>query len=468
MRGSMNYSCGILPTDLEKQSKCGKGNFGVVWKALNKKNGEIVAVKEIDIESDELIEIQKEIDMLRASESNYVVKYFGCILVKNRLWIVMEYMGGGSVRNILDVKAIPEIEITIILQQILNALNFLHRGRKIHRDIKAANILLNDDGDAKLADFGVASSIESRNKAVTFVGTPFWMAPEIILGQDYDEKCDIWSLGITAIEMATRWPPFCDLPAQTALMLIPDRDPPVLTGAFSTSFKDFVSKCLVKDPACRPSAAELLNHPFIKGAKRKEVLAEYLQSIKPFLVRNDQSDDSCEEEEEEEEEEEDFSEEEESSTAPVITPKPITPAPTSNTQNDISSEKTTISAQSPPISQINRLSVGIPRVPVQIGDSNEAPVTEAKKPMSRMSRSLTTRTKKIDDWDFSMVKPRPPRNNEEALLTAILKVSMDQRFSNVHQLLTQLDGAIVSCVSRNADFCNDLVSALFKCRGNHQ
>jgi len=243
-------------------------------------------VKEIDLEdsSDELIEIQKEIDMQRASESTYVVQYYGCLLVKNKLWIVMEYMGGGSVRNILDVKQIPEVDIAIILTQTLKALDFLHRGRKIHRDIKAANILLDDDGNAKLADFGVASSLESRKKAFTFVGTPFWMAPEIISGDGYNEKCDIWSLGITAIEMAEGVPPYSDLLPNAAINLIPRNEPPVLQGDYSTTFKDFVSKCLVKDPTRRASAAELLQHPFITKSKRKEVLAEFIQQVKPFLI----------------------------------------------------------------------------------------------------------------------------------------------------------------------------------------
>ncbi|OHT12173.1 STE family protein kinase [Tritrichomonas foetus] len=270
-------------TDFVKEEVIGRGNFGVVYRGINKITGDVVAIKEIDLEEsdDDLIEIQKEIDMLRACESNFVVKYYGCCLVGTMLWIVMEYMGGGSIRELVAVQVMPEAKIAIVVQKVLMALDFLHHGRKIHRDIKAANILLNDSGDVKLADFGVASSLESRNKAFTFVGTPFWMAPEVITESGYDEKCDIWSLGITAIEMAVGLPPYSDLHPQRVLMLIPQNAPPMLEGDFSPSFKDFVKQCLIKNPAQRPSAQQLLQHPFVKNAKKKEFLIEYLEQVKP-------------------------------------------------------------------------------------------------------------------------------------------------------------------------------------------
>ena len=295
----------LTANDFVRQQLIGKGSFGVVFKAIWKKTGGVVAIKEIDLEqsADDLIEIQKEIDMLRACESQYVVKYHGCALVGTKLWIVMEYMGGGSVRELLgDTMSIPENIIAIILQQVIHALEFLHKGRKIHRDIKAANILLNSNGDVKLADFGVASSIEARNKAYTFVGTPFWMAPEVINeGAGYDEKCDIWSLGITAIEMATGVPPYSDMDPRRVLILIPQNSPPTLEGDFSPQFRDFVKVCLTKDPTKRPSATMLLEHPFIKSVRRKEPLVQYILSAKQAAIDDDEE----EAEEEEEEEEED-------------------------------------------------------------------------------------------------------------------------------------------------------------------
>ena len=299
-----NRGSGLSPNDYERTQLIGRGSFGIVFRALCKKTGRTVAIKEIDLEEteDDLTEIQREIDMLRACESEFVVKYEGCTLLGSKLWIVMEFMGGGSVRELLQIRQMPEAPIAIILSQVLQALDFLHKGRKIHRDIKAANILLSNDGDVKLADFGVASSLEARNKAFTFVGTPFWMAPEVIVEAGYDEKCDIWSLGITAIEAATGMPPYSDLHPQRVLMLIPNNPPPTLDGDFTPSFKDFVKQCLIKDPSLRPSAKDLLNHPFIKSAKRKEVLVQFLDQVRPFKVAIENEEEEGDNEYEEEEE----------------------------------------------------------------------------------------------------------------------------------------------------------------------
>jgi serine/threonine-protein kinase 24/25/MST4 len=291
----------LQPTDFGSLKLIGRGSFGVVYRAVRVQTGGIVAIKEIDLEEskDEMVEIQREIDMLRACESRYVVKYEGCTLFGTKLWIVMEYMGGGSVRELVQIKFMEEQHIAIVLSQVLQALDFLHRGRKIHRDIKAANILLNNSGDVKLADFGVASSLESRSKAWTFVGTPFWMAPEVIHEEGYDEKCDIWSLGITAIEIAQGYPPYHDLPPQRVVLMIPQNEPPALEGDYSPVFKDFVKLCLTKDPRLRPTATALLNHPFIKSAKRKEVLIQYIDSVRPLA--NGEVEEEDEEEDEEEE-----------------------------------------------------------------------------------------------------------------------------------------------------------------------
>jgi serine/threonine-protein kinase 24/25/MST4 len=290
----------LSPSDFDSLQLVGRGSFGVVYKAIYKQTGGVVAIKEIDLEEskDDMVEIQREIDMLRACESRYVVKYEGCTLCQTKLWIVMEYMGGGSVRELVHVKKMEEGHIAIVLSQVLQALEFLHRGRKVHRDIKAANILLNTNGEVKLADFGVASSLEARSRAWTFVGTPFWMAPEVIQEEGYDEKCDIWSLGITAIEIAVGFPPYSDMAPQRVVLMIPQNEPPALDGDFSPTFKDFVKQCLTKDPRLRPGATQLLQHPFIKSAKRKETLVQYLEAVRPLIDGITEEEDGEEEEEE--------------------------------------------------------------------------------------------------------------------------------------------------------------------------
>jgi len=467
-------SFGLKPSDLQKQQTIGKGSFGVVFKALNTKTGEIVAVKEINLEEsdDDLIAIQKEIDLQRSSQSQFVVQYYGCLLVKNKLWIVMEYMGGGSIRNILDVRAIPEVDIAIILAQTLRALDFLHRGRKIHRDIKAANILLNNDGFAKLADFGVASSLESRNKAFTFVGTPFWMAPEVIQGVGYDEKCDIWSLGITAIEMATQMPPYSHLNPTQALLLIPQKDPPTLDAQFSSQFRDFVSKCLIKDPAQRPSAAELLQHPFILKAKRKEVLVDFVEQVRPFMIPYEEED---VEEEEEFEEEETFNEEENEAEkgnasnnlnfdSVLIKNKneeekvPDFFASESNQYNSVSSEMSPKSNDQLLSNDQNEMSK---KGNFSTTNNSQMSSKKEKLPMKKADvMSLSSTFKVKEEWHFSSIKEQVPQNCLIAVLRAILNVSKKPEFQAVHPILSQLNGQITGISTSYPDFCNDFVRAL--------
>jgi serine/threonine-protein kinase 24/25/MST4 len=192
----------------------------------------------------------------------------------------MEYVAGGSVKDIIKNHGpIPEIYIPILLREILLALNFLHIEKKIHRDVKAANILLSMDGQVKLADFGVAAKVtESVNKRNSFVGTPYWMAPEVISQSSYDAKADIWSLGITSIELATGNPPNYSIPPINALFKIQTDPAPSLDNTFSPAFRDFVSLCLHKDMNQRPSAEFLLEHKFIKSAKKIYYLSDLLDT----------------------------------------------------------------------------------------------------------------------------------------------------------------------------------------------
>ncbi|XP_013085302.1 serine/threonine-protein kinase TAO1-like isoform X2 [Biomphalaria glabrata] len=277
----------------EDLREIGHGSFGAVYFARNVATKEVVAIKKMSYNgkssTDKWQDIIKEVKFLRQLKHKNTIEYKGCYLKEHTAWLVMEYCLG-SASDIIEVhkKPLREVEISAICQDALEGLAYLHSQSKIHRDVKAGNILLTENGTVKLADFGSASFISPAN---SFVGTPYWMAPEVILAMDegqYDDKADIWSLGITCIEMAERKPPLFNMNAMSALYHIAQNDSPTLSGGdWQDEFHNFVDACLQKIPKDRPSATQLLLHPFVRKTRRSDVILELIQRTKEAVKQLD-------------------------------------------------------------------------------------------------------------------------------------------------------------------------------------
>ncbi|KAJ8870902.1 hypothetical protein PR048_027203 [Dryococelus australis] len=253
----------------------------LVLQGRHTKTGQLAAIKVMDVTEDEEEEIKLEINVLKKySNHRNIATYYGAFIKKSppgkddQLWLVMEYCGAGSVTDLVKStkgQSLKEEWIAYICREILRGLSYLHTNKVIHRDIKGQNVLLTDNAEVKLVDFGVSAQLDRTiGRRNTFIGTPYWMAPEVIACDEnpdatYDNRSDLWSLGITALEMAESQPPLCDLHPMRALFLIPRNPPPRLKSKkWAKKFHGFIETVLVKDYHQRPYTEQLLKHPFIR------------------------------------------------------------------------------------------------------------------------------------------------------------------------------------------------------------
>ncbi|KAN0034049.1 hypothetical protein ACTFIV_000530 [Dictyostelium citrinum] len=253
-------------------NKIGEGGAGEVFEAINSRTNQTIAIKKMKLKAQNLKTVINEIGMMKNSNHENIVQYIDSYIVADELWVAMEFMSGGCLTEVLDQYRdiqLNESQIAFVCQEVLRGLEYIHKFNRIHRDIKSDNILIGANGEIKLADFGYAAQLtQIRQERNSVVGTPYWMAPELIRGNNYDFKVDVWSLGIMTREMAEGEPPYLEFPPLRALFLLTTQGLPPIRDAhkWSKEFNDFLALCLEKDTEKRASSSSLLHHPFLKKA----------------------------------------------------------------------------------------------------------------------------------------------------------------------------------------------------------
>ncbi|XP_020337407.1 STE20-like serine/threonine-protein kinase isoform X3 [Oncorhynchus kisutch] len=298
------------PEDIwEIIGELGDGAFGKVYKAQNKQTGTLAAAKVIDTKTEEELEdYMVEIDILASCDHRYIVKLLDAFYYESKLWILIEFCAGGAVDAVmLELeRPLTEPQIRVVCRQTLEALAYLHEIKVIHRDLKAGNILFSQEGDIKLADFGVsAKNTMTLQRRDSFIGTPYWMAPEVVMcetskDRPYDYKADIWSLGVTLIELAQIEPPNHEMNPMRVLLRIAKADPPTLMqpSRWSPEFNDFLRKALDKNVDRRWCTAQLLQHPFVSSVVDNKPLRELIAEANADVL--EEIEEGKEEDEEEE------------------------------------------------------------------------------------------------------------------------------------------------------------------------
>jgi len=268
---------------LENFIKIGEGSTGIVCIAMDKHTNRQVAVKRMDLRKQQRRELLfNEVVIMRDYHHPNIVEMYDSFLVEDELWVVMEFLEGGALTDIVTHSRMDEEQIATVCKQCLKALAYLHNQGVIHRDIKSDSILLGADGKVKLSDFGFCAQVSPElPKRKSLVGTPYWMSPEVISRLPYGPEVDIWSLGIMVMEMVDGEPPFFNEPPLQAMRRIRDMPPPKLKKGQTVSprLHGFLDKMLVRDPAQRATAAELLHHPFLNQAGDPHLLVPFMRQF---------------------------------------------------------------------------------------------------------------------------------------------------------------------------------------------